>query len=449
MDIIDYIPNLAKMINSYKSVVSENYFNSSVVLSYPHVSLKNNFSIKIDFGLDDVIAASAIAGNPIAIIGSTGSGKSYLADTMAHCLFGTEYGEKTINPNINQMDFVDPAYRKMLESENKSEYINPDPLLSKPCIILNELNRTPSILQNFFLAMLEKKVNLYGINFDVGIKSGNKHYCFTMATLNEGAEYSGISNVDLALRNRFGVELFIDNYNYNDNGGLTKDLINMLGQKPNRQLILAQKGFKNMIINISNSLESIPLNIESYLFLECLNWSDKCSKSYTKSKRAVPIPQLAKLCNGCEYAKDHNDFCRNFYQPSKRAFTSLVSFSKALSLMKHAKLMNYCQDKNIECDFDASQLEVKLDDLLVAAPFVLAGKTEMNPKWVNDYYQGNKVYACQDIGNYFKKEIIEASELFPLLKNTDPVSMSRVEAFKKKRMGPDMIDFMEKFIEDE
>jgi hypothetical protein len=117
--------------------------------------------------------------------------------------------------------------------------------------------------------------------------------------------------------------------------------------------------------------------------------------------------------------------------------------------MKQAKIMNYCQDKNIDFDIHDLNLEVNLDDLLVAAPFVLAGKTEMNPKWVNDYYQGNKFYACQDIGNYFKKEIIEASQLLPLPHNNDPASMARIEAFKKKRMGPDMINFMKNFIEDE
>ncbi|MDD2678830.1 MAG: AAA family ATPase [Candidatus Nanoarchaeia archaeon] len=444
-----YLIDAASMMNNYKAVISQNYFNSSVVLCYPSVPVNKEVNIKVDFTLDDIIATAALTGSPIAIIGSSGSGKSYLSDIMAHSLFGGDFGEKTINPNVSQMDFVDPAYRKMLEAESKEEYIKPDPLLKKPCIILNELNRTPSILQNFFLAMLEKKVNLYGVNFDVGLKNNNDFYCFIMATLNEGAQYSGVSDVDLALRNRFSVELFIDNYDYNSNGDLTGDLIKMLSTKPNRNLINSQRGYLDTITNIFKSLDSISLDVDSYLFLEYLNWINKCVKSNTESKRSIPPAQLVKLCNGCEYAKDHNDFCRNFYKPSKRAFSSIISFARAITFMKEVKVIDYCAKNNISVDFSNRVPVVTLDDMLIAAPFVLAGKTEMNPKWVGDHYQGNKIYACQDICNFIKSEIIESNEISGLIKSEDNASKARVAAFKKKRLGNDILNFLEEFLEDE
>lgn len=117
--------------------------------------------------------------------------------------------------------------------------------------------------------------------------------------------------------------------------------------------------------------------------------------------------------------------------------------------MKAVKVYNFCGENNVNFNELKYNLEVTLDDMLLSSPFVLAGKTEMNPKWLSEYYQGNKEFASKDVANHIKKEILEARDIYEHINNENAESRLKIELFKKKRFGNDIIMFLEKYVKDE
>ena len=440
------LPDVQEMMSAYKYVIANNYFNKTPVLTYENVEVNKDIVIpRIDFNLDDIVATCALIGTPVSLIGSKGGGKSYLADIMAHCLFGDNFAEKTINPSLGINDFADPSFRDMKDSKTKSDYLKPDKILTKPCLVINEVNRAHPSLQNFFIGLLENKMNIFSLNFKAGEKTpyGN-FYFFPIITMNEGIQYSGASNVDTALRDRMGIEVFMDNFSYYE--GCTDDHLKLVKSKLNPEIIHSQSGFTDLIYVINKDINSIKIDTDSTLFTLFLSWMDKCTKSKVKSKTAVSTRSLMNLCQGCESSKDHNSMCMNVFKPSNRAFTDISKFAKAVSFMKAVKIYDYCSEKDISFDNLHYEIEVTLEDMIVASPFILAGKTEMNSKWLNEYYQGNKMIAAQEIADNIKKEIVESREILDICTSKNPEHTVKVQMFNKKRFGPDIIDFFKKYM---
>src|SRR5271157_4336247 len=100
-ELIIRLGELQKEVDSYVCV---QYFNSQPVISLsvtkPLLNLK--------FTLTDVLIIGAITQSSILLTGSSGSGKTFLAELVLGFLFGRDgFARKNITPDMNEQDFMD------------------------------------------------------------------------------------------------------------------------------------------------------------------------------------------------------------------------------------------------------------------------------------------------------------------------------------------------------
>ena len=127
-------------INSY---ISELYYNSQPVITL------TNTKGTIQFSLTDIVLIAAIDSTNILLWGSSGTGKTYLAELIAGFLFGSEgYTRKNITPDMNEQDFMDIDFGAIKAGKKLKEAMLADDLFSRSCLIIDEANRAPPVIQN-------------------------------------------------------------------------------------------------------------------------------------------------------------------------------------------------------------------------------------------------------------------------------------------------------------
>ncbi|MHA1678182.1 MAG: AAA family ATPase, partial [Promethearchaeota archaeon] len=208
----ELVTKLAELDNHLQKFISEHYFNSQSIINLDFIN--HDQIIPISIKLPDILLIGAITQSPVMLSGSSGSGKTLLAELMASFLFGeTGYARKNITPDMNEQDFMDIDFGAIKEGKKLKEAMIADKLFESPCIIIDEANRAPPIIQNRLLQILENNIDLKSKIIHAGKKLSNgEYYHWKILTLNLGTEYAGTSAVDRALKDRVVLDLPIDNF---------------------------------------------------------------------------------------------------------------------------------------------------------------------------------------------------------------------------------------------
>ncbi len=192
MKIILQVMELQQELDSY---ISELYYNSQPVITL------TNTKGTIQFSLTDIVLIAAMTQANILLWGSSGTGKTYLAELIAGFLFGSEgYTRKNITPDMNEQDFMDIDFGAIKAGKKLKEAMLADDLFSRSCLIIDEANRAPPVIQNRLMQILENNIDLKSKTIKAGpILSSGSNYHLNFLTLNFGNEYTGTSAVDRAL----------------------------------------------------------------------------------------------------------------------------------------------------------------------------------------------------------------------------------------------------------
>lgn len=361
----------------------------------------------VSFDLKDMNVLGGIRNSGILLTGKSGGGKTHLSKMAMNAFFGGDnYCNRTVTPGMNEEAFLDIDFGKIKDGATLKEAIKSTPILNYPGVILNEVNRAPSIIQNILIPYLEFEFNIKGLDFDVGIPingSGGR-YQFRILTINEGGEYKGIASMDKAVRDRMPIEIPIDNFK-----SLKKDIRDMINKRKSSAITVNKnkEPLTDVVLELYSSINNIEVSAMAREFLVYLSGLSNCIKSNTGSKEGI-IFNL-ELCRGCTHASTDNNLCGNVYSPTNRSIINLETIAKGVAAIRAYKtLVNEIEgseeeskkrralNKFAESEYLAN-LQVECQDLLAIAPFILYSKIQINDQWIHKHYQGNRFLAIQDV----------------------------------------------------
>lgn len=413
--LIKNIMELSILEQQLESYISRSYFNSQPVISINYFDSRKRV-VNLIFKLSDILLIGALTQSSILLSGSSGSGKTLLAELIMEFLFGWQgYARKNITPDMNEQDFIDIDFGAIKEGKKLKEAMIADELFSLPALIIDEANRAPPIIQNRLLQILENNIDLKSKIIHAGIPLENSsYYHWNILTLNYGVEYAGTSTVDRALKDRVTIDIPIDNF-----PPIMEDQIQMIrGSLLTKEEKIEPKN--EVIFNIYQNLDKLQLSLEAEALILYLSFTSNCVKSPTGSKYGVLFsPQYCKD-QDCPHARNPplNEICPYTFAPSNRVLRKLVHTAKGFSLLRHAKIINSLhtsESKNtIEDYLKTKNFEVTLQDVVSIAPIILNSKISMNREWVMNKFEGNTFLACTHFLKvinaqleYFMKNLLE------------------------------------------
>ena len=391
------------------------YYNSRIVLN-----VRDNVArVQVPYDINDILLMGALTNSDVLLSGKTGSAKSHLSRMAMNGLFGENgFTNLTVTPGLNESDFIDVDVEGVKNGEKSlKEAIETTPLLTRPGAIVNEINRTPEILQNIFIGYLERNFSLKGVEFPVGValiegRNGaqDPHYQFRVVSINEGQEYSGTSGIDRAVRDRVALEVPMDYFRPRKEDG--REMV----RKRNEAGLTVDKingGRLEQILDAVKILESgdVPVAISAEEFLTYLQGLDNCIQSATYSKRGINF-NPGKTCAGCKHSKipesNKGNICGSVYAPSGRSLINLKKLARAVAAVRAYKIIDAVARGDIEglgSDSDKrrfvgdylEKFQVTLDDVTAIAPLILANKMDLDQRWVDQEFQGSKYEAMKHL----------------------------------------------------
>ncbi|GAH86904.1 unnamed protein product, partial [marine sediment metagenome] len=184
-EIQEFIKELAILEKQMNIYISQSYFNSQPIVTLNYFS-PNKKVVDVIFKLSDVLLIGALTQSPVLLSGSSGSGKTLLAEQMAEFLFGTGgYSRKNITPDMNEQDFIDIDFGVIKEGGTLKEAMKADALFDRPSLIIDEANRAPPIVQNRLMQILENNIDLKSKIIHAGVLLKNDlYYHWNVLTLN-------------------------------------------------------------------------------------------------------------------------------------------------------------------------------------------------------------------------------------------------------------------------
>jgi MoxR-like ATPase len=443
------IQDIEKINTSLREYTSK-YFNSSELFSIREEKIGKNVS----YDIVDIMLLGALTNSDVLLAGGTGKGKSHLSRMVMNGLYGEDnFVNLTVTPGLNEGDFIDIDFDGIKnKNKTKKEAIETTPLLTQPGAIINEINRTPEILQNLFISYLERIFSVKGIEFPVGVELEGKsaqdpHYQFRMISINEGAGYSGTSGMDRAVNDRVVLDVPMDHFRPS-----ISDKRKMINTRNNSDLSIKKTngGKLEEVMDVVKNIDDVSYSSSAEEFLVYLSGLDNCVESPTHSKTGINFKKQ-DICNGCHNSKDSTsdkeNICGSVYAPSDRSLINLKKIGRAVAVMRAYKTIDHiARDETIEKDKAKeivkdymNNLTVTVDDLVAVAPFVLTSKMIIDPAWIDSNFNGSKYLATKHVistaAQKFKKYV--ASGVYTNLVESDgkitPEIKTQLETYAKEK----------------
>ncbi len=157
------------------------------------------------FTINDVVAAAVLSGSNLYLIGSRGSGKTLLAETLQRSVFG-DVG-LYLRGDVN-LQLKDLFMSLNLHGKTDEEIYRIAPTIAFNFALIDELNRIPGVLQNQFLNIVDGYIEIRGKK----VYLGNGNFIFAVATGNPptNGEYTGGFDEDIALLDRIPLIINVD-----------------------------------------------------------------------------------------------------------------------------------------------------------------------------------------------------------------------------------------------
>ncbi|MCI0504260.1 AAA family ATPase [Candidatus Micrarchaeota archaeon] len=157
------------------------------------------------FTINDIVSVAIMSGTNMYLIGSRGSGKTLLAETMRRSVFGDRGLYLRGDVNLNLKDLF---MRINLQGKTDAEIYQVAETLKYHFALIDELNRVPGVLQNQFLNLLDGYVEIRGQKYYLG----SDEYMLAVATGNPpiNGEHPGVFEEDIALLDRIPLIINVD-----------------------------------------------------------------------------------------------------------------------------------------------------------------------------------------------------------------------------------------------
>lgn len=396
------------------------FFHSTPLITYQ----ENGNSFEVD--LRKFFLISALSEGNVLLRGGTGIGKTSFAKAFLEGLFNQNYGVIQFDIGLDETKYLDVDFGKMKKGQNLSDAITESKLIKMPAIIFDEYNRAlgaqTSLVQGW---LINDELTIEGnkkIRPGYKLKDSN-HYQLKIATINEGNEYINTQEIDFASRDRFSIELNLDNFPMNDidkNNLILNSCFVNKNNYENKSLIETENSNLKSFFDLYFKIKDIQLSAQAQEFLVYLQRLDNCYKSPIGTKKSFIEFNSHSICEGCHALNKDNGICSSIHAISPRTASNLIKLGKAFAAYRIYKLAN----ENKE-----TSNEMAINDLEAVAPFVLSmQKLDLSKEWIQKSVNqtGNSEYAAvKEAFNIIKQrfnndKLVSINPILDENKNQDP-----------------------------
>lgn len=367
------------------------------VYTAPMCVYESDLEGPIAFDIRDILIIGAITESDVLITGKTGGGKTMLANGVTRALFGPEgVYSKTALPTMNPSEFMDIDFPAIIEGRKTlKEAVAGVQVLTRPGIVLNEVNRAPGVIQALLIAFLDRELEVQGVPVAMGCPWKNRTYQFRVLTINEGEAYQ-IQPLDPAIRDRMTIEIPIDAFPLSH-----RDVDAMMSQKGSslQATAAATTLAFSEIMQIRGFVDGIPVHPRARRFLNYLSGLSYCLRAPRGTKESIALSQ--EVCEGCHHTASFYNLCGNILAPSARSLIRLQQVARAFALLRAWR------------SGAPKGPEVRPEDIVEAGPFVLYSKLSLNPLWLRTagdrrrQFWGDRWTAIREILKWLLRERFE------------------------------------------
>jgi MoxR-like ATPase len=338
----------------------------------------------VPFSVRDVIVtAPLIAGLNVYLVGGTGEGKTQLANDLAG-LFGDSYCYAEGRPDFELSELTKQLNLNALkEAKTDKELVQLTENVNKALFYVDELNRCPPIIQNYFFNFFDGKLVHNGKVFRLG-KDGYA-VGFASGNIGDGA-YVGIQDSDRALKDRMHLIVKLDDPQFctseEDDGWIFESKRDPRATTPDKN-----ENYLDDILQLHKEFNKreVPAILPA-LGLYFHKGLDYLEQTPRHSKRAVDTqwPNVQGIRQDTDESK--------IMPLSKRAVLATISLSQALEMIAEAK---NCEVKDSTAMF--------LDALRFTVPYsgILA------PQFIHNEKGGDAYAAFDAVMEHIKTDINE------------------------------------------
>jgi MoxR-like ATPase len=459
---------LTNIVRNLKDVIYENtsqyHHSRTLVEQETYLTLSNEkHSFTFSYSLKDLMLIGALTQSSVLMTGGTDVGKTTLAKLVMNSLFGKEeagWHKININTDFGENSVITTDYDAIVNGKTSEELYKAAPYLKLPGLITDEINRSSPKLVAKLMQLFDKEIGLpngqiinIGHAYDI-----NKFYQFQISAINEGDDYSGVFDIDKAMRRRTVIEIPMDIF------PLTSyDFLEIIRNNKNVELKNKVNHLEE-VLKVHTSLSKLPIHENAEVFLSYLGAFDFCEHSLTKNKGSIASKgnSIYHVCvkpvHGsdviCQHIKSfENELCPYIRSITPGISNKLMSVAKGFAILRSVKFAELLHDyvqKDLNADniykikdvnsFEDSlqhysgkhtheklkgkelakiafqryteELNVNMEDIIAAFGFVSYSKLGISPAWVSKHYQGNKLNAVNSFIRQAKEKFIEGLKEF-------------------------------------
>jgi len=340
-----------------------------------------------------LITAPLIAGLNVYLVGGTGEGKTQLANGLAG-LFGDSYCYAEGRPDFESSELLKHMnLGKLKQATSDRELVELTENVNKALYYVDELNRCPPIIQNYFLNFFDGKFVHNGKVYRLGKKGYSVGYA--SANLGDG-EFVGTQDSDRALKDRMHLIVKIDDPLFcttEDDDGVIFE-----GKKDPRAVApLEGTNCLEDILSLHEMFKARPVPT----ILPCLGIYFHKGLDYVENTARHSKRVLDQVWPNHQSIRQDTDESK-IMPLSKRSILATMALTQALEMIAEAK-GHHVQDSG----------KLFLDALRFTVPYsgVLSPAYVMNEKAGDAYAAFDDVMAKtrEDLFNGEKKQEIEAA----------------------------------------
>lgn len=364
---------LLKMINDLPQFPV--YRNSTPVATIDGVSLNT----------EDVVKAALWSELNILLMGERGEGKTQLMQDINTSLFGGRGTYIRARPDMKAKELYE-----LLDLETLKRELSPE--IKAPLTQIDEINRTPPIIQNEFFHMCDGYIEYGGRPITLG-----EDFHVTIASANvKNERYGGTFEMDDAILDRFFLVINIDHY-----PPQAKDDLDIISSPWGRNPKLARARGEDYTLRIKEIRRELKFireekfDLDAYVALLYLKRGlDYCLIKKSKRLISYAIPSVCKQRNCVRLREEDCGYIRPL---SERTVEAVAALAPGLRLMADAKG---------EKGNGAVTYKEILEAFRLVAPY--AGILDL--VWVRNSYFSNPNLALNQVIERIDRKFLEKKE---------------------------------------
>jgi len=398
--------DLKRIAENYRLAVAE-------FVSHGHVFELRNHRRRVTFDLADLVLAGLLAGENILLVGSSGTGKTFLAQRALRGLFGeTGYGVLNVTPGLDEDVLFDVDLSVQLKGGRLAQSILPGPLLAGWGLVIDDMYRAHPKLRNVLLAVVraepgERRISgKGGAQVPVGrpyIDGSGQRWFSVIATANpaRAGEFTGNYEADQAETRRFALILNVDKYA--PRAAQMGKLLRTAAPAPVATPPVAEP---ETVIRLSRAIAAVPVSEGAHLLAMLAAAHNRCEKTADGIK---PWSRLPDFCSSdkvkCAVARNEGTICPYVGELPPAAVQDLIDVSRAVAALEWTAAIASGEDG----PEIARGPEVRIAHVRAVLPLVAQSKVWLHRRYYEDpdKFNGDQEAALRKVADAMQQEVTD------------------------------------------